>query len=252
MSARIRSQGTTETTGEAHSAASQESSLLHSERLKQLYAALLRCRTAGTLGAGREAILAAASLELGPDDHLLPQQAGALIARLQDSLRASADEIRDESLNDITALTLATGMALGLKKAQRPGIVVAVAREKAEADPEYGSLLAFASRNKVPSIYILEFTGSLRIRRKPLKPPLPIIIAEGSDTVAILRVIQECARRARQGHGPALIQCTQPSADPLDFLEEYLRKRNLWSDGWLQELATEIRQAQRKPKKKRC
>jgi TPP-dependent pyruvate/acetoin dehydrogenase alpha subunit len=78
---------------------------------------------------------------------------------------------------------------------------------------------------------------------------LPIIIVEGSDSVAILRVIQECARRARQGHGPALIQCTRPSADPLEFLEEYLRKRNLWSDVWLERLEVEIRQASDKLKK---
>lgn len=252
MSTRSRSLRTTGTADGTHATASQQSSLLHSERLKQLYAALLRCRTAGTLGAGREAILAAASLELGPDDHLLPQKAGAVVARLQDSLSACADEIKDKSLSDITALALATGMALGLKKGQRPGLVVAVARENAEADLEYAPLLAFASGNNLPVIYILESTSSQRPRRKARKPPLPAIIAEGSDTVAILRVIQECARRGRQGHGPALIQCTQPSADPLDFLEEYLRKRNLWSDGWLQELATEIRQAQRKPKKKRC
>jgi hypothetical protein len=228
---------------------SQESSLLHSKRLKQLYAALLRCRISGRLSSAREAILAAASLELGPDDHLLPQQAGALVATLKDSLRASADEIKNESLNDVTALTLATGMALGLKKAQRPGIVLAVARENAEADPQYTPVLVFASRNKLPIICILESTGSQRTPHKIRKPPLPIIIVEGSDSVAILRVIQECARRARQGHGPALIQCTRPSADPLEFLEEYLRKRNLWSDVWLERLEVEIRQASDKLKK---
>jgi hypothetical protein len=210
--------------------------------LKQLYAALLRCRISRRLSAGREAILAAASLELAAEDHLLPQQAGALVARLKDSLRASADEIKNESLNDITALTLATGMALGFKKAKLPGIVVAVADEIAEADPEHAPLLAFASKNKLPVIYVLESTRSQRIRRKIRKPSLPIIIVEGSDAVAILRVIQESARRARQGHGPALIQCTRPSADPLEFLEEYLRKRNLWSADWLRELETTVRQ----------
>ena len=249
MSARNRSRGTTETRDEARSSASQESSLLHSERLKQLYAALLRCRISGKLRPGREAILAATSLELGPEDHLLPQQAGALVKKLTGSLRASGDEIQDESLSDITALTLATGMAMGLKEAQRSEIVVAVAHENAMGDAEYEPLLAFASRSRLPIIYVLELTAGTP-RPKIRKPSLPIIIVEGSDTVAILRVIQECARRARQGHGPALIQCTRPSADALKFLEDYLRKRALWSPEWGQKTEAETRSAERKSKKK--
>jgi TPP-dependent pyruvate/acetoin dehydrogenase alpha subunit len=190
------------------------------------------------------------SLELGSDDYLLPQRAGALVARLKDSATASGNESGgNQSLRDISELTLATGMALGLRTAQRTGMVVTLARGSAEADREFSRLLAFASGSKLPVIYVLESALALQTRSKTAKPPLPVIIVDGSDTVAILRVIQECSRRARQGHGPALIRCTRTTTDPLKFMREYLRNRNLWSEEWQRKIEAEIRSA-RKSKKK--
>jgi TPP-dependent pyruvate/acetoin dehydrogenase alpha subunit len=61
-------------------------------------------------------------------------------------------------------------------------------------------------------------------------------------------VAQEAIRRAREGHGPAVIECmtarsnatektSERSAqylaqDPISFMEQYLRRRDLWSDEW--------------------
>ncbi|HKW75549.1 MAG TPA: thiamine pyrophosphate-dependent enzyme [Terriglobales bacterium] len=237
MTARDRGRRTTQT-------------ILHSERLQQLYTALLRCRISAKISPGREAILAAVSLELGTDDYLLPQRAGSIVTRLKGSAVASSGKISDESLNDLTQLTLATGMAQGLKGGARPGLVTALASGSAAAGREFTPLLAFASRSKLPIIYMLETVAPQRTQRKVGKPPLPVIIVEGSDPVAILRVLQECARRARQGHGPALIQCKRPTADPLKFLEEYLRERNLWANEWRRKLETNIRLDSRKLRKK--
>jgi TPP-dependent pyruvate/acetoin dehydrogenase alpha subunit len=64
----------------------------------------------------------------------------------------------------------------------------------------------------------------------------------------VFRVTQEAIRRAREGHGPAVIECitsrtstTKQRAgkdaiaryiaqDPLTFMEHYLRRKNLWMD----------------------
>ncbi|HEY5030273.1 MAG TPA: thiamine pyrophosphate-dependent enzyme, partial [Candidatus Angelobacter sp.] len=72
------------------------------------------------------------------------------------------------------------------------------------------------------------------------------------------RVAQEAIRRAREGHGPAVIECLtsrssapskndaeQGSArftapDPLTFMEQYLRRRDLWSDEWSQSIVAEF------------
>jgi TPP-dependent pyruvate/acetoin dehydrogenase alpha subunit len=72
---------------------------------------------------------------------------------------------------------------------------------------------------------------------------------DGSDVVGVFRVAQEAIRRAREGHGPAVIECmiarssaaekntSEPSAqylahDPILFMEQYLQRRDLWSDEW--------------------
>jgi pyruvate dehydrogenase E1 component alpha subunit len=82
------------------------------------------------------------------------------------------------------------------------------------------------------------------------------ITVDGNDVVAVFRVAQEAIRRAREGHGAALIECKtsrwseqsensigHPAAsqaedwkskDPILFMENYLKRRDLWSDEWKQ------------------
>ncbi|MGC2742823.1 MAG: thiamine pyrophosphate-dependent enzyme, partial [Candidatus Angelobacter sp.] len=76
----------------------------------------------------------------------------------------------------------------------------------------------------------------------------PRIPVDGGDVVGVFRVAQEAIRRAREGHGPAVIECLTTRSrgksgddkdsaqylaqDPLSFMERYLRRRDLWSDGW--------------------
>jgi pyruvate dehydrogenase E1 component alpha subunit len=69
----------------------------------------------------------------------------------------------------------------------------------------------------------------------------------------VFRVAQEAIRRAREGHGPAVIECltARSSAqdesaqylaqDPISFMEQYLRRRGLWSDEWSQSIVDEFR-----------
>jgi len=71
---------------------------------------------------------------------------------------------------------------------------------------------------------------------------LPTIPVDDSDAVAVYRVVYESIDKARRGAGPTLIQCMRHEslstrghhkderADPLVYMEQYLRKRNLWSD----------------------
>ncbi len=76
--------------------------------------------------------------------------------------------------------------------------------------------------------------------------------------VAVFRVAQEAIRRAREGHGPALIECMtarssgtekdsggkkpaqHTAQDPLPFMEKYLRRRDLWSSEWSRRMIKEF------------
>ena len=75
------------------------------------------------------------------------------------------------------------------------------------------------------------------------KNSLPVIEVDANDVVAIYRVSQEAIRRAREGHGPTLIvtNIAPGSADdPLEFMEQYLRARRLWSDAWKQKVVKDF------------
>jgi TPP-dependent pyruvate/acetoin dehydrogenase alpha subunit len=81
---------------------------------------------------------------------------------------------------------------------------------------------------------------------------------DGCDVVGVFRVAQEAIRRAREGHGPALIECITSRAngltkapvskkiaqhtaeDPLLFMEKYLRRRDLWSADWSRRIIKEF------------
>ncbi|HXA84505.1 MAG TPA: thiamine pyrophosphate-dependent enzyme, partial [Candidatus Dormibacteraeota bacterium] len=124
--------------------------------------------------------------------------------------------------------------------------------------------MAMAATQKLPLICLVEssFDSRLELPNQIASGPYvgadatfyPRIPVDGADAVAVFRVTQEAIRRAREGHGPAVIECltlrgsateqttdanspTQYTAqDPLEFMEQYLRRRDLWSDQWSQSL----------------
>lgn len=124
--------------------------------------------------------------------------------------------------------------------------------------------LALAAKHKAPVVCLIETNLSTMAdhegrcarsaKSKGKKTPqqqFPEIVVEGADVVAIFRVAQEAVRRARTGHGPSLIKCVIPeeisaqaqgetnagTIDPLAFMEQYLRRRNLWSEEWQKKIA---------------
>lgn len=119
--------------------------------------------------------------------------------------------------------------------------------------------MALAATQKLPMVCLVEssFDSRLELPGQPSGPYVgadpafyPNIPVDGSDVVAVFRVTQEAIRRAREGHGPAVIECITARAnaaeqssgkkaaashvaqDPLKFMEGYLRRKNLWTDQW--------------------
>jgi pyruvate dehydrogenase E1 component alpha subunit len=123
--------------------------------------------------------------------------------------------------------------------------------------------MALAATQKLPIVCLVEssFDSRLELPDQPSGPYVgadpafyPNIPADGSDVVAVFRVTQEAIRRAREGHGPAVIECitsrantteqrsgkdataTHIAQDPLIFMEQYLRRKKLWTDEWSRSL----------------
>lgn len=130
--------------------------------------------------------------------------------------------------------------------------------------------MALAATQKLPLVCLVEssFDARLELPNQIASGPYvgadasfyPKIPVDGSDVVGVFRVAQEAIRRAREGHGPAVIECltSRGSAankatvghsqaqytaqDPLTFMEQYLRRRNLWSDEWAQSIIASFSQ----------
>ena len=120
-------------------------------------------------------------------------------------------------------------------------------------------VMALAATQKLPMVCLVEssFDSRLELPGQPsglyvgAEPTFyPNIPVDGSDVVAVFRVTQEAIRRAREGHGPAVIECITSrtgiteqrtgkdetaihiAQDPLKLMEDYLRRKNLWADEW--------------------
>ena len=128
--------------------------------------------------------------------------------------------------------------------------------------------MALAATEKLPIVCFVESSFDSRAETHILPVPsnshgvgsgyYPKIAVDGYDVVGVFRVAQEAIRRAREGHGPALIECMISRAsgstkelvskkiahhtaeDPLLFMEKYLRRRDFWSADWSRRITREF------------
>ncbi len=208
-----------------------ENPLLPHAKLRELHALMLRTREferkQRAKSGSREALLAATAIHLLPGDILCTNDA-------------------DPSAESLAPLS----KSRGLQGAGSEGLVLAYATAGA---PEVGwrSGLAWAQEARLPLVLAcFDATAGAAPRKSPTqKEPLtwatmtrfarqiglPILAVDGEDAVAVYRVMQESAIRARYGGGPAVIWAvaTPPatgltrSQQPLARLERYLAVRDI-------------------------
>ena len=237
-------------------------------RLSRLYAAMMKhrmmlehpavtkahrsMRDDGDLTCCSEATLAGAIVDLLPEDFLLLSRAnlsgasmkGMLSAEVISALEkynleahnafASRNIFALDEDEDICAAAITRARDLN----QGRVVMVVSSREFSGLQKE---LLPGAGAQKLPVVFVTP--GPMEdARRIVFKDALPVIAVDRDDAIAIDRVCQEATRRARQGHGPALIECVDFAGadasrrDPISFLEDYMKQRRVWSEEWKREL----------------
>src|SRR5581483_81799 len=156
---------------------------------------------------------------------------------------------------------LAQGMALASEIKETSNVVLVFSGEFSADRAAHYESLALAAQSKLPLVCLAEITD---IEEHHTSHPstkgaahFPRIAVDGNDVVAVFRVAQEAVRRARAGHGPSLTKCVMPehapghvtagkvaeeARDPLAFMQQYLKRRKLWSDEWKQKIADEFKQ----------
>ena len=253
---------------------------------------------------GMEAALAGLAAGLLPKDLICPSQfeahvrfAGSVeqnppLARLLAAMRMTnppgASKRRTDSRRTEADLSLAAewnvanGIALAQTIVGNCGIAMVFSRSDPADQDGLKEAVAFAAFRKLPIVYSLWDSGgdggskvraSLRhemIRSTAGACGVPVITVDGTDAIAVYRVAHECIQRARNGDGPALIECrggkpgsgstsrpisgsrsqrgsksasakqVSASAAPLDQMERYLARKGLFTPAWRREHLTEF------------
>jgi pyruvate dehydrogenase E1 component subunit alpha len=231
---------------------------LNSRKLKQLFSTMLKCRmiqdrvrrvfprrAAGDLG--QDAAEVGAAVDLLRDDFIAPvgrefvfhfMKGGPLqsvFARLRALDAGVPSGVISPAGSVAERLSMATGAALAFKRHKQAKVALAFAADDPTSDDFPHHVLRFASRHKLPVVYVIQHAPAKNTRRNTQVSDygMPSIMVDGNDVVAVYRVSQEAVRRAREGHGPALIHCHHlGSGDPLKLMENYLKRKRLWSDDW--------------------
>ncbi len=218
---------------------------LSPELLRRLYVLMRTYREAGA-GSNRlrprEALIAAAALELRADDVLACVAKDPALTVMAGMHIPSANFV---SLADVGAssLLLVAGLALTCARASK-SVVIVVADARLMRSRRWHETALIAAERKLPAIFIFDFPPAARRLSHAYR--FPAIPVDATDAVALHRVLHEAAEHARKGHGPTLVQCLRlpiaanaahrsgaADGDPVASMERCLRQFGLWSDDLL-------------------
>jgi pyruvate dehydrogenase E1 component alpha subunit len=194
--------------------------------------------------AAREALLAAALIHLSSGDLASGRADDATLRGFAPKSNAR-DQAHDvpQSLR----IPLCAGAARGMQTAGTDRIAVAVA-EAGAPETGWADALRWAQRDRLPFLLIVADNAKSTSRRTSRDAPalrwpeltklaqgihLPHFPVDGEDAVAVYRVMQETAARARSGGGPAVIwamlsaERLAPRQQPLKRLEAYMGSRGI-------------------------
>jgi pyruvate dehydrogenase E1 component alpha subunit len=258
---------------------------LDKDTLQQLYANMLRCRMFAQklqeqlvqgisdpplLEPGCEAITAGMLAGRRPDDRIAcgsqalavrltcGEPVKSIVADVMRTKRVRPSKNTEQALQGLVPasltpaaqINLALGAAWAFKTHGHQQVAINFCSEEMAASGEFRDAVNFSVQHKLSVIHVLEIATESQVSRHS---QLPVFTIDGDDAIAVYRVGQEAVRRARQGRGPALIECfvsrralaVIPSAsthgvlsetDPVLRMEDYLRRKGFWSDRWKRSL----------------
>lgn len=195
-----------------------------------------------------EAILAATMLHLETGDFCSPLPGSGVAARLAAERLANHSGALQIPQPERQRVAMIAGAALALKLSGQ-GIALGFTHTgaaTARTEQGWSEALAYATRATLPIVLVCAAVPSQRGAQKALamtwetmsrlakSSKLPVLTVDGTDAVAIYRVMQEATHRARQGDGAAVIWCALPAMgdrsaanDPIRTMQRYLKVRGL-------------------------
>lgn len=203
----------------------------------------------------REALLAGTLIHLAESDLLVTDPGDTTSRQLLEATNGDQPAFTIPQVPPkISALPAAVAMAAALSSGPTGGIVLASLRPGSSA-LNWRDALAWAQEQQLPLVLACaDASGAATfrdagtpdkdrfewasVRRVTSDLQLPVLSVDGEDAVAVYRVMQESALRARSKSGPAVIWAMLPSQRELDRgrpaselpirrLERYLRARRI-------------------------
>jgi hypothetical protein len=234
-----------------------ENPLLPHSKLRELHTLMVRARDLQRKQAPRtsprEALVAATLLHLLPGDLVSSRVGDAVVEKLAPqgkSPRTAGSLVGGSS--STSRLAICAGAARGLQAAGADGLLLAFT-QAGTAETDWMSALEWAQKSQLPIILACSdaTNGASSASRKRAEPAidftsmtrfakrhkLPVLTVDGEDAVAVYRVMQESALRARQGGGPSILWAvmtprrsvaTMPaSSQPVARLRGYFAARKI-------------------------
>lgn len=170
----------------------------------------------------------------------------------------------------------AVGAAISMKLRGTGQVTVTSFGDGATSEGDFHAGINFAGAQGAPIVFVCENngyaisvdlnkqTGSERVSQKAHAYGMPGYFVDGMDVLATYYVMRDVVRRARDGFGPALVEmmvyrygahssadddsryrpreevASWKERDPLERMQRFLARRNLWSDQEDQALRDEI------------
>jgi TPP-dependent pyruvate/acetoin dehydrogenase alpha subunit len=200
--------------------------------------------------AGQEALLAATLVDLGRGDTLAPgaqalvpcglkgipaDALASLFAATRKTVPWARHRVVSATLSLEEQLEQTLAAAADARKEEKKRITVALV-----GDPEPNAKLLLkalkrAKQEKLPILFVASSPAEKpEFIQTAAKLETPSAIVDVADALAIYRVVTESAAHARRGNGPTLIECrpwllTDTPADPIELLEQAMRRRKIFS-----------------------
>ena len=255
---------TTTATNAAAPAGNHRLPLISNEKLLQLYTAMVKCRIVRQrmgvhfqqgvwAGVGQEAAAVGATIDLGPEDTIVPLQgewiAGFVKGDPQNNL-FSRPCLQATDPDHAAQLNQAIGAALANKISKNGKIVMALLGDGVVSPSLCRDAFRVAGAQRLPILFVNHGAepGSLstlaaaeQIISQAEVCGLPDITVDGNDVVAVYRVATEAILHARKGSGPTLIECRfdrSEAHDPILNMENYLIGKGLFRKELKHEVAT--------------
>ncbi|MAB81799.1 MAG: pyruvate dehydrogenase (acetyl-transferring) E1 component subunit alpha [Planctomycetes bacterium] len=172
-----------------------------------------------------------------------------------------------------TQISQAAGAAMAAKIRKDDTVFMTYFGDGATSSNDFHAGMNFAAVRKAPVVFVCENnqwaistpvsmqSGSETMAQKAIAYGMPGVRVDGNDILAVYRVCKEAVDRARRGEGPTMVETvtyrmgSHSSADdasryrdqeeferwrqrdPILRFQKYLRRRELWTEEWEQEIS---------------